>query len=74
MFKSRISLKLESGTANQHIHSFERESLPPLQSQKGFPDQTVVIALLTHVSRNSKLVGFERGCRPLQPFWGYEEF
>ncbi len=74
MFTKQVTLKLEAGSADQFTHIIESKSIAPLQDQKGFPDQNVVTLAPTPISRISKLVGFERGRRHLQPFVGPKEF
>jgi hypothetical protein len=79
MFTRQITLRLEAGSADHLTHTIESEGLPSLQDQQGFPDQTVpdksvVTPLPTPISRNSQLVGFERGRMRLQPFVGPKEF
>jgi hypothetical protein len=70
----RATLKLAASSAGQFTHTIERESSSQLQDHRGFSDQTVIKHMPTPISRNSELVGFERGRRRLQPYVGPKEF
>ena len=70
MFIGHDLLKLEANSADQLTHTIESESLL-LQDQKISPGKFVATP---KPNRNSRLVGFERGHRPLQPFLGPKEF
>jgi len=74
MSNRSVTLKVESHSAEQPILTIESESLPLLPDQNSLPDQSVVAPMPASLSRNSKLVGFERGQRRLQPFVGPKEF
>jgi hypothetical protein len=69
-----VTLKVESHSAGEPILTIESESLPLLPAQNSLPDQIVVAPMPASLSRNSKLVGFERGQMRLQPFVGPKEF
>ncbi len=74
MTTNPVTPKVKDGSADQFNHTIERESLSPLQDQKGYPAKTATTPMPAPISRNSKLVGFERGRRRLQPFVGPKEF
>ena len=74
MSNRHVTLKVESHSAVEPILTVESESLPLLPDQNSLPDQIVVTPMPASLSRNSKLVGFERGHRRLQPFVGPKEF
>ena len=63
-------LKLEANSADQLTHTIESGSLL-LQDKKISSSKLVATP---RPNRNSRLVGFERGRRPLQPFVGPKEF
>ncbi|MBC7931054.1 MAG: hypothetical protein H7Z38_10885 [Rubrivivax sp.] len=72
--RNRVTLNLEAGAADQFNHPIETEVLLPLEEQKRFPEEVVTTPVPTRVSSNTKLLGFERWRRHLQPFVGPKEF
>jgi hypothetical protein len=68
------TLKVETDSAEKPIFIIKSESLRLLPDQNRFPDETVLTPMPAPIIRNSKLVGFERGRRRLQPFVGPKEF
>ena len=74
MSNRHVTLKVDAHSAREPILTIESESLPLLPDQNSLPDQSVVAPMPASLSRNSKLVGFERGQRRLQPFVGPKEF
>jgi len=74
MSNRHVTLKVESHSAGEPILTIESESLPLLPDQNSSLDKVVVTPMPASLSRNSKLVGFERGHRRLQPFVGPKEF
>jgi hypothetical protein len=71
---SYLALKAEADSAEVLTATTESKNLPPILIQKGSPDEIIVSSDYIPQSRNSKLVGFERGATPLQPFLGPKEF
>jgi hypothetical protein len=74
MWTRHVTLKAESGSAEIIPPITESQSLPLIPVQKESPDEIIFSPEYTRQNRNSKLVGFERGSKRLQPFVGPKEF
>jgi len=73
MSTNYVELKVETCSAKVTAPAIESEPLPPTPIQTGFPEDTLSPED-TPQSRNSKLVGFERGAMRLQQFVGPKQF
>ena len=74
MSTNYVELKVETCSAKVTAPAIESEPLPPAPIQTGFPDEDTLSPEDTPQSRNSKLVGFERGAMRLQQFVGPKQF
>ena len=74
MTTHHVTLKVEADSVKVIPPTIESESLPLIPIQKSPPDEIIFSSEHTPQSRNSRLVGFERGAMPLQPFVGPREF
>ena len=74
MFTRQTKIKLDARSTEQLTTVIGSENLPLLPHQNRLPEGTVITLMHTPPSRNSKLVGFERGRNRLQPFVGPKEF
>jgi len=74
MSANYVELKVETCSTKVTTPAIEGKPLPPAPIQTEFPDEDTLSPEDTPQSRNSKLVGFERGALRLQQFVGPKQF
>jgi len=74
MFTNYAELIVEAGSASVITPTIESERLSPAPIQTKFIDGVILNPEDASQSRNSRLVGFDRGTMRLQPYVGPKQF